>query len=102
MELVHDHDAEVASRLSAPRDIREDFGDAAEDGGAAFTAASPVIILTLSDPNTVHSAKNFSLTRALIGAACTPTGRQRQARSNALAATSDSRIRSGWPARCYR
>ncbi len=37
-------------------------------GACALTAASPVIIPTLSAPNTSHSAKNFSLTSALIGA----------------------------------
>ncbi len=37
-------------------------------GASAFTAASPVIMPTFADPNTAHRAKNFSLTRALIGA----------------------------------
>ncbi len=37
-------------------------------GACGFTDASPVSIPTFSAPNTVHSAKNFSLTRALIGA----------------------------------
>jgi hypothetical protein len=33
-----------------------------------LTDASPVSMPTLSAPNIAHSAKNFSLTRALIGA----------------------------------
>ena len=37
-------------------------------GASAFTDASPVIIPTFCEPNTAHSAKNFSLTSALIGA----------------------------------
>jgi len=37
-------------------------------GASAFTAESPVTIPTFSAPNTSASAKNFSLTRALIGA----------------------------------
>src|SRR3954447_17525536 len=37
-------------------------------GAPAFTAASPVSMPTFSAPKTPHSAKNFSLTRALIGA----------------------------------
>jgi len=37
-------------------------------GASGFTAASPVTMPTRSAPNTSHSAKNFSLTSALIGA----------------------------------
>ncbi len=37
-------------------------------GADEFTDASPVIIPTLSAPNTSHNAKNFSLTSALMGA----------------------------------
>ena len=37
-------------------------------GAVSFTAASPVSMPTLSAPNTSISAKNFSLTSALIGA----------------------------------
>ncbi len=37
-------------------------------GASALTEASPVSMPTLSAPNTSHSAKNFSLTSALIGA----------------------------------
>lgn len=37
-------------------------------GASELTAASPVSMPTLAAPNTSHSAKNFSLTRALIGA----------------------------------
>ncbi len=37
-------------------------------GASALTAASPVSMPTLSAPNSAHSAKNFSLTSALIGA----------------------------------
>jgi hypothetical protein len=37
-------------------------------GAEAFTDASPVIMPTRSGPNTSQSAKNFSLTSALIGA----------------------------------
>ena len=37
-------------------------------GASAFTAASPVTMPTLSAPKMSHRAKNFSLTRALIGA----------------------------------
>ena len=37
-------------------------------GALALTEASPVIIPTLAGPKTSQSAKNFSLTRALIGA----------------------------------
>ena len=37
-------------------------------GASGFTAASPVSIPTLSAPKTSTSAKNFSLTSALIGA----------------------------------
>ncbi len=37
-------------------------------GASALTAASPVSIPTFSAPNIAHSAKNFSLTNALIGA----------------------------------
>ena len=37
-------------------------------GASALTLASPVSIPTSSAPNTSHSAKNFSLTSALIGA----------------------------------
>ena len=37
-------------------------------GASALTAASPVIMPTLAEPKTAHSAKNFSLTSALIGA----------------------------------
>ncbi len=37
-------------------------------GASEFTAASPVSIPTRSEPNTSHSAKNFSDTSALIGA----------------------------------
>ena len=37
-------------------------------GAPALTAASPVSIPTLAAPKTAHSAKNFSLTNALIGA----------------------------------
>ena len=37
-------------------------------GASALTAASPVTMPTLSAPNVSTSAKNFSLTRALIGA----------------------------------
>ena len=37
-------------------------------GASALTAASPVSIPTFSAPKTSHSAKNFSLTSALIGA----------------------------------
>jgi hypothetical protein len=37
-------------------------------GAPAFTLASPVIIPTWSEPSWRHSAKNFSLTSALIGA----------------------------------
>ena len=37
-------------------------------GAEALTAASPVSIPTLSAPKTSISAKNFSDTRALIGA----------------------------------
>ena len=37
-------------------------------GASALTAASPVSMPTLSAPNTAHNAKNFSLTRALMGA----------------------------------
>ena len=37
-------------------------------GASALTAASPVSMPTFSAPNTSHSAKNFSLTSALMGA----------------------------------
>ncbi len=37
-------------------------------GAVALTLASPVIMPTLAGPNAAHSAKNFSDTRALIGA----------------------------------
>ena len=37
-------------------------------GASALTLASPVSMPTRSAPNTSHSAKNFSLTSALIGA----------------------------------
>ena len=37
-------------------------------GAPALTAASPVSMPTRSAPKTSHSAKNFSETRALIGA----------------------------------
>ena len=37
-------------------------------GASALTLASPVSMPTLAAPNTPHRAKNFSLTRALIGA----------------------------------
>ena len=37
-------------------------------GASVLIPASPVIIPTRSAPNTSHRAKNFSLTRALIGA----------------------------------
>ena len=37
-------------------------------GAFSLTAASPVSMPTLSAPNTSISAKNFSLTSALIGA----------------------------------
>ena len=37
-------------------------------GASALTAASPVSIPTSSAPKTSQSAKNFSLTSALIGA----------------------------------
>jgi len=37
-------------------------------GASWFTAASPVSMPTLAAPNTPHSAKNFSLTSALMGA----------------------------------
>ncbi len=37
-------------------------------GAAALTDASPVSMPTLAAPNTSHSAKNFSLTSALMGA----------------------------------
>ena len=37
-------------------------------GASEFTEASPVSRPTFSAPNTWHSAKNFSLTSALIGA----------------------------------
>src|SRR3954468_12054175 len=37
-------------------------------GASRLTAASPVSMPTFSAPNTPHSAKNFSLTNALIGA----------------------------------
>ena len=37
-------------------------------GAVSLTAASPVSIPTLSAPKTSISAKNFSLTSALIGA----------------------------------
>ena len=37
-------------------------------GASALTAASPVIMPTFAEPNTSQSAKNFSLTSALIGA----------------------------------
>ena len=37
-------------------------------GAPALTEASPVSMPTLAAPKTSHSAKNFSLTSALIGA----------------------------------
>ena len=37
-------------------------------GASALTDASPVTIPTFAAPKTAQSAKNFSLTRALIGA----------------------------------
>jgi hypothetical protein len=37
-------------------------------GASALTLASPVIIPTRSDPNVAHRSKNFSDTRALMGA----------------------------------
>jgi hypothetical protein len=37
-------------------------------GASGLTAASPVSMPTLSAPNMSHSAKNFSLTSALMGA----------------------------------
>ena len=37
-------------------------------GASALTATSPVSIPTSSAPKTSHRSKNFSLTRALIGA----------------------------------
>ena len=37
-------------------------------GALALTLASPVIMPTSLAPKASHSAKNFSLTRALIGA----------------------------------
>ena len=37
-------------------------------GASAFTAASPVSMPTSSVPKIAHRSKNFSLTRALIGA----------------------------------
>ena len=37
-------------------------------GASELTEASPVSMPTFSAPNTSHSAKNFSLTSALIGA----------------------------------
>jgi len=37
-------------------------------GASGFTEASPVSIPTLSAPKVSHREKNFSLTRALIGA----------------------------------
>ena len=37
-------------------------------GASALTEASPVSMPTCSAPKISHSAKNFSLTRALIGA----------------------------------
>ena len=37
-------------------------------GASALTDASPVSMPTLSAPSSSHSAKNFSLTSALIGA----------------------------------
>jgi hypothetical protein len=36
-------------------------------GASWLTLASPVIMPTFSGPKSRHSAKNFSLTRALIG-----------------------------------
>lgn len=37
-------------------------------GASAFTDASPVSIPTFSVPKSLHRSKNFSETRALIGA----------------------------------
>ena len=37
-------------------------------GASALTAASPVIMPTFAVPKIAHRSKNFSLTRALIGA----------------------------------
>lgn len=37
-------------------------------GAEPLTVASPVIMPTLAGPKISHRAKNFSLTRALIGA----------------------------------
>ena len=58
-------------------------------GASGFTDASPVIMPTLSEPNSRHSAKNFSLTNALIGAVYTLRLPAASAAKWAAAATSD-------------
>ena len=58
-------------------------------GASGLTDASPVIMPTRSEPNSRHSAKNFSLTSALIGAVYTLRLPSASAAKCAAAATSD-------------
>ena len=52
---------------SAPL-AQESWSPTTTTGAPALTTASPVTIPTLSGPNSPANSKNFSLTRALIGA----------------------------------
>ena len=58
-------------------------------GALGLTDASPVIIPTWSEPNSRHSAKNFSLTSALIGAVYTLRRPSASAAKCAAVATRD-------------
>lgn len=68
MELVHDHLADVRVRTLPQREVRDDLRGRADDGRTGIhrgvTGHHPDQVA----PNTSHSAKNFSLTSALMGA----------------------------------
>ncbi len=68
MELVHHDLADVGVRALAQREVRDDLGGRADDRCSRIDGGVAGHHSDLVAPNTSHSAKNFSLTSALIGA----------------------------------
>jgi hypothetical protein len=68
VELVHDDLADVGVAALPQGEVGEDLRGAADDRGVGVDLASPVSMPTLSAPKVADRSKNFSDTRALMGA----------------------------------
>lgn len=68
MELIHHDNADVGVRSFAKRDVGQYLRGAGDDRRARIDRGIAGEHAHVRAPNVAHSAKNFSLTSALIGA----------------------------------